>query len=290
MGRIFCMGNIHGHYREFYQRLDQLGNLHTIIDEGGEDRLILLGNYIDNDPNSFKVLNLIYCFQLCSPENLIVLRGNREQMLLNWLDACTKPGAGNSDAYGSLPQSGWLNADSDFQAFRFLIPEEPWEAFQQLLPATPKAELNRTAAQMVLDTNRELINWLRQLPCYYETETQLFIHADVTKETGKNRDWGTSEDMPLWKHPPQAGPFCKDIIAGHVGTAAISNVKDFHDIFWDGKTHYYCDGSTSISGRIPVLVYDCDSKQYFSLGEDLKENKIQFQVRGALHPISKYAI
>ena len=43
-------------------------------------------------------------------------------------------------------------------------------------------------------------------------------------------------------------------------------------------------GADKNGGRLPVLVYDCNSKQYFSLGEDSKENKTQSHVRGALPP------
>lgn len=34
LGKIFCMGDIHGFYREFYKRIGQLGDLHTVIGEG----------------------------------------------------------------------------------------------------------------------------------------------------------------------------------------------------------------------------------------------------------------
>lgn len=46
------MGDIHGFYREFYRWLDQLGNLHTVLDEGAQDKLILLGEHIDGGPDS----------------------------------------------------------------------------------------------------------------------------------------------------------------------------------------------------------------------------------------------
>lgn len=59
MGRIFCMGDIHGFYQEFCRRLDQLGDLHTVLDDGSEDKLILLGDYIDSGPDSCGVLKLI---------------------------------------------------------------------------------------------------------------------------------------------------------------------------------------------------------------------------------------
>lgn len=54
------MGDIHGFYQVFYERFGQLGNLHTVLDQGVRDRLILLGGYIDGGLDGFRVLELIH--------------------------------------------------------------------------------------------------------------------------------------------------------------------------------------------------------------------------------------
>lgn len=49
---IFSISDIHAHYSELYRRIDQLGNLEPFI--SGDNKLILLGDYLDRGPNSKK--------------------------------------------------------------------------------------------------------------------------------------------------------------------------------------------------------------------------------------------
>lgn len=59
-----------------------------------------------------------------------------------------------------------------------------------------------------------------------------------------------------------------DIIAGHVGTYLIANNSHFHDVYYDGESHYYIDGTVLKSGVIPVLMYDTDTKKYYQMREN----------------------
>ena len=79
---------------------------------------------------------------------------------------------------------------------------------------------------------------MRGLPLFYETDTQIFVHAGVDEEAGEWWKW-TSEDMFLNKYPIRTGTFYKDVISGHISTKAISGRKGFHDIYWDGQSHYF---------------------------------------------------
>ena len=58
-----------------------------------------------------------------------------------------------------------------------------------------------------------------------------------------------------------------DIIAGHIGTASIAGDPSFHDIYYDGQSHYYIDGSVLDSGVIPVLMVDTRSNRYYRVTE-----------------------
>lgn len=291
MGKLFCMGDIHGFYREFYKRLGQLGDLHTVIGEGARDKLILLGDYIDGGPDSRRVLCLLRSLQIASPEHVIVLRGNHEEMLLDWLDTYAGPHAGEPDEDGLIPWNSWLDTDPDFQTFRSLVSQSQWDAFRKALPSMSETAANMEAARMVLAANPELIDWLRGLPYYYETPAQIFVHAGVDEEAGEDWKWGISEEMLLNQWPARTGRFYKDIIAGHIATSSISGQRDFHDILWDGESHYYCDGNVNVSGRIPVLVYDEADGAYYSLGDDFapeyENQSSRRQIRGELRRIEK---
>ena len=260
MSKIYCMSDIHGFYGAFAGRLEQLGELR------GEDKLILLGDYIDYGSESGQVLRRIYELQQALGDRCIVLRGNHEEMLLEWLDAYTGLQAGQVDEYGLRPWNPWLNTDPDFQTFHTLVTPEQWAFFRQVMPTLSEDSLNLTAVKMVLETNRDLIRWLRGLPYYHETEKQIFVHAGIDEEAG---DWwrlGTPASTFVGKYPHIMGRFDKDIIAGHVGTYKLMGDPDFHGILWDGESHYFCDGTVSVSGNIPVLVYDTDTCKYYSLG------------------------
>ena len=58
-----------------------------------------------------------------------------------------------------------------------------------------------------------------------------------------------------------------DIIAGHVGTYSIADNPYFHDIYYDGESHYYLDGTVHKSGVIPVLMYDTNTKRYYQMSK-----------------------
>lgn len=110
------------------------------------------------------------------------------------------------------------------------------------------------------------IAWMKNLPLYYVTEKQIFCHAGVDETLGEHWEQ-TDENTFLWKFPAQTGKFCMDIIAGHVGTSQIAKNIRFHDIYFDGQSHYYIDGSTLSSGILPVIMVDTDTNQYYRVTE-----------------------
>ncbi len=109
------------------------------------------------------------------------------------------------------------------------------------------------------------ISWMYRLPRYYTTETQIFCHAGVCEEAGDTWEWSTTDYEYTEQYPARTGRFCMDIIAGHVGTHSIANDPGFHDIYFDGASHYYIDGTVLRSGVIPVLMYDTDTKRYYQM-------------------------
>ena len=123
---------------------------------------------------------------------------------------------------------------------------------------------NRTAREE--DEDRYL-QWMMELPRYYATEHQIFVHAGVDEEAEDLWEWGTDDFTFTEKYPPQTGRFYMDIIAGHVGTAEISGDPHYHDIYYDGESHYYIDGTVLSSGIIPVLMVDTERNKYYRVTE-----------------------
>jgi len=76
MGRLFAISDIHGCFKPFYELVVKE------IDLKKEDRLILLGDYIDRGEQSKEVIDFIIDLKN-SGFNITVLTGNHEQMLLD---------------------------------------------------------------------------------------------------------------------------------------------------------------------------------------------------------------
>lgn len=127
------------------------------------------------------------------------------------------------------------------------------------------------------EKHKELIIWLRNLPYYFQTKRQIFVHAGILEEAGDLWMHGTPTEYFTSKYPAEEGFFYKDIIAGHVGTSELRNNKNNHEVYWDGKNHYYIDGTVRESGIIPVLKYNTDTIIYTSfrrIDNKLKEYRI----------------
>ena len=83
-------------------------------------------------------------------------------------------------------------------------------------------------------------------------------------------EWGTSDEVFVGKYPPEIGKIeglDMKVVAGHVGTAEISGNARFHDIYFDGASHYYIDGTVLDSGAIPVLMVDTKEDKYYRVTE-----------------------
>lgn len=253
---IYAVSDIHGHRTALERALIR-------IDLSGENRLIFLGDYIDGGPESGPVLRRVFELQKTyGPERVIALRGNHEEMFLEWLDAYASLKADQPDEYGLMPWSDWLETDEDFGTFRTLVTTEQFAFFQMVLPTLSEDTRNLEAARMVRSANEDLIRWLRGLPCFYETEKQIFVHAGVDEETGEWWPRATTESVFTQKFPAATGSFLKDIVAGHIGTGTLAHDPTFHDVYHDGASHYYIDGSIQLGGQLNVLVYDTETEKY----------------------------
>ena len=120
--------------------------------------------------------------------------------------------------------------------------------------------------------------WMRKLPFYFETDEQIFVHAGVDEDAWDLWKFGTSDDFFCEKIPWSEGKFLKDVIAGHIGTFNMARDESFHDVYWDGESHYYLDGSVHISHKVPVLKYDTKRKRYSAFTFDDEGNPEEYEL------------
>lgn len=120
------------------------------------------------------------------------------------------------------------------------------------------------------DEEDKYIQWMENLPRYYTEGNTIFVHAGIDEEAGDLWEWGTGEEIFIWKYPAETGKIeglDMKVVAGHVGTAEISGDPRFHDIYYDGESHYYIDGTVLDSGIIPVLMVDTETDRYYRVTE-----------------------
>lgn len=212
MGCIYAMSDIHG-------CLDSFEHALSLIDLSGDNKLILLGDYV-HGPDDYGVLEKIIKMQSkYGADKVIALIGNHEDMVCD---------------------GRWPLNETDDGSVRGREEKED-----------------------------QYISWMQNLPRYYTEGNTIFVHAGIDEEAEDLWEWGTDDFMFTEKYPAQVGKFYGNmkIVAGHVGTAEISGDPGFHDIFFDGESHYYIDGTALKSGMIPVIKIDTANDKYYRVTE-----------------------
>jgi len=161
--RTFVVGDIHG-------RCAQLLNLLDMLPRDPEtDTLILLGDLIDRGADAPCCVS--HAMKLCheNPERVICLRGNHEQMLMDFLDGHSNlwltPVVGGERTFEQYTgRSVRVDSEKDLDEMR--------ELFAQKFPA-------------------EQLAFLEELPYYYEDEFAIYVHAGL--DEGKH----PSESSPM---------------------------------------------------------------------------------------------
>lgn len=114
------------------------------------------------------------------------------------------------------------------------------------------------------------LRWMAGLSRYHVEDHIIFVHAGIEEDAEDAWEWCTDDTVFTEKYPAETGKFYEDliIVAGHIGTAEIADDPYFHDIYFDGESHYYIDGTVLDSGVIPVLKIDTDSNKFYQVTEN----------------------
>lgn len=118
------------------------------------------------------------------------------------------------------------------------------------------------------EEDNKYLRWIAGLPRYYTEGNTIFVHAGIDEEAGDMWEWGTGDEIFTMKYPAEVGKICDldmKVVAGHVGTAEIAGNPHFHDIYFDGESHYYIDGTVLVSRIIPVMMVDTKADKYYKV-------------------------
>ena len=215
--KIYAMSDIHGCLQEFEAALE-------LVDFSGDNKLILLGDYIHSGADSYGVLKkIIKLQQKYGNDKVVALMGNHEELVIEGR-------APIQESWGDgLYDSG--NSEDDNYIF-----------------------------------------FMQNLPLYHVEDNVIFVHAGVDEDAGEEWEWESTDRDFLEKYPAETGHFSGEmiIVAGHVGTAVIANNYRFHDIYFDGDSHYYIDATVYESGIINILMYDTEDEKFYQVSEARK--------------------
>ncbi len=149
--KTFVIGDIHGRREQLEALLEMLPrDPHT-------DTLVFLGDFIDRGPDAPGVVARILDLETEGPERVVCLRGNHEQMLLDFIES--GEGLWLSHATGGersfeqyTGEALRIDDEADFQRARKLVKD-----------SLPPAQLE----------------FFRRLRLYYEDEYALYVHAGL---------------------------------------------------------------------------------------------------------------
>jgi serine/threonine protein phosphatase 1 len=165
--KTFVIGDIHG-------RGAQLASLLEMIPRDPEqDTLIFLGDLIDRGFDAPGCVEQVLFLCRSNPERVVCLRGNHEQMLLDFID-------GSGDIWLTPITGG----------------ERTYEQYTgRSLNARTDAELDEARRVIASKVPAEHLSFFKRMPFYYEDEYALYVHAGL--DQGKHpRD--SKPQLLLW--------------------------------------------------------------------------------------------
>lgn len=153
----YVIGDIHGRPK----LLDQLIN--NVPWDVERDKIVFLGDLIDRGPDAPGIIERVMVLAASNP-NVVVLRGNHEQMMLDCLDY--------GDLQWLIPENGGL---ATLEGYGF--------------------DLSRLRDVSDIQIPDEHIEFIRGLPFYHEDEQAIYVHAGLVPGEHPSE---TDPDVLVW--------------------------------------------------------------------------------------------
>lgn len=175
----YFVSDLHGQYQTFVKALEDAS---FSLDRG--DQLYVIGDMVDRGPRSKEVFLHLLELRQAYPNQVMLLKGNHEQMLEDWLLR-----KGNPELY--------LRFNGGDATIRSFLDRHPLR--RAFLGRMPSPEEQEQARQLLLEQYPQLLPALTTLPLYMElpanpgmnTPAVLLVHA------------GIRPDLPLTQQRPE---------------------------------------------------------------------------------------
>ena len=229
MSRTLVIGDIHGGLRALHQIMERANVTVT-------DTLIFLGDYVDGWSQSPQVID--YLMELDKKQNCIFIRGNHDELLLDWLTSGDK----------NIDEGMWFKHGGEATVIGYSIISES------------KKEVH--------------IDFLKSLQNYYlDDKNRLFLHAGFTNMNGVKYEYFSKQfywDRTLWETAlaldekinfksefyPRRLTLYKEIYIGHTPTTRIEQTIPVKKAcVWN------VDTGAAFKGVLTIL--DIDTKEFW---------------------------
>lgn len=200
---VIAISDIHGNMAVFTE-LDKLIKKYPLA------QIVFLGDYIDGHKQGFQVLNKIRDYQSKLPTQVLVLKGNHEQMFLDYMDTEDQLWFVNG---GQATLKEWA---------------------YQLTGRGYSIDKDR---KLVKRDNPEILDWINNMPLTYSIGHLFFVHAGLDWNKSDPRTQTQPDEMlwirdayiyqmsssdPVFEH----NPLNQALITGHTPTLLIYGEYD----------------------------------------------------------------
>ncbi|HKP45022.1 MAG TPA: metallophosphoesterase family protein [Pyrinomonadaceae bacterium] len=165
--KTFVVGDVHGRCAQLHNLLDMLPR------DEATDTLVFLGDLIDRGPDAPGCVDLAMKLQRENPERVVCLRGNHEQMLLDFIEGSANlwitPVTGGERTFEQYVGSGLkIEKEKDLDDARRQV--------EQKVPA-------------------EHLDFFHGLKLFHEDDFAIYVHAGLERDKHPNE---TSAQSLLW--------------------------------------------------------------------------------------------
>lgn len=166
MDALYVIADIHGNYNMLSNILNRILPLRK--SDGGKDKLIFLGDYIDRHIDSHKVIDKLIEIKKEFPEQIKFIRGNHELMLLKSINKY--PGGRNFSLESiNSTYKMWMNNGGRETIKGYLLRAgKKIEGFEDL----PRFKIDSLIP-------KEHIDFFESLENFYEYENFVFVHGGL---------------------------------------------------------------------------------------------------------------
>jgi serine/threonine protein phosphatase 1 len=230
--RTLVVGDIHGKYDLFIRLLEEMEY------SPGADRLVLIGDLVDRGENSSAVVTKAMELKKADPDNVVILRGNHEAMMIN---ALAQPSGEDVELWyingGIETLQSYLNDEGELD-----IPEDHYE-------------------------------FLYRLPTWFEDDHAIYVHAGLIEdEEGKFLHPQEEPDHPalLWSRSRHffAEYTGKTVIFGHTITGMLFGEREK---VWLRDHVIGVDTGAYLTGVLSGI--EMPSRQIFSVREESEDDE-----------------